>query len=74
MKNRTKVWIFVYFLAGFIAFLGAVFYSEFESELLRKIAGIGASVLGGSVILKILIWDWKEAKKNSKDKSFRLRK
>ncbi len=73
MKKRTKVWIFIYFLAGFIAFLGAVFYSEFESELLRKIAGICESVLGGCVILKILIWDWKGAKKSSKDNSFRLR-
>ena len=48
-----------------------LFDSERESN--PVVAGVAAFV-GGTILLKMLLWDWRQSKKDSTDRSFRLRK
>ena len=51
------------------------FFDLFDSERESNpfVAGIAAFV-GGTILLKMLLWDWRQGKKDSADRSFKLRK
>jgi hypothetical protein len=73
MSKNLKIFIIVFALAGCIALLGAIANVE-GFDLIKTISYWTSCALGLGVIIKVLLWDWKEAKKDSKDRSFRLRK
>jgi len=73
MSKRFKVWFVLFVLAGSLALVGAIAGSQ-GFDAVKSITEYSALFLGGGVILKVLLWDWNEAKKDSTDKSFRLRK
>ena len=51
------------------------FFDLFDSERESNpvVAGVAAFV-GGTILLKMLLWDWRQSKKDSTDRSFRLRR
>jgi hypothetical protein len=51
------------------------FFDLFDSERESNpvVAGVSAFV-GGTILLKMLLWDWKQGKKDSTDRSFKLRR
>jgi hypothetical protein len=46
---------------------------DIERESNPVVAGVAAFV-GGTILLKMLLWDWKQGKKDSTDRSFKLRR
>lgn len=73
MSKKLKFWIVIFVLASDVA-LYAAFAGAEGFETVESILKYIAIFLGAVVFFKLLLWDWKEAKKDSTDKSFRLRK
>ena len=73
MSKGLKISIIIFIIAGSFALFGAIANVE-GFELIKTICFWLGSALGFIVVLKVLLWDWNESKKDSKDQSFRLRK
>ena len=70
LKNIFRLMVVLVCLSVSVYFFD-LFDSERESN--PVVAGIAAFV-GGTILLKMLLWDWKQGKKDSTDRSFRLRR
>ena len=70
VKTIFRIIVVLVCLSVAVYFLD-LFDSERESN--PFVAGIAAFV-GGTILLKMLLWDWRQGRKDSADRSFKLRK
>ena len=68
----NKIWSLILVVLGISLLLALV--AGLLDWSIKQYSYIPTTILGMLVVGKILMWDWNEKKKDSTDKSFKLRK